>query len=68
MTKFAAAVFSASKAGVEDAERKMLPRKPYLGPADADKARCRQLMEEVAGLEQSLAEETKALTRVHSGE
>ncbi|KAL8294986.1 hypothetical protein RB600_000788 [Gaeumannomyces tritici] len=60
MTKYAAAVFSASKAGVEDAERKMLPRKPYLPPADADRARCRQLMEEVAKIEQELADEDKA--------
>ncbi|TLS30833.1 hypothetical protein PpBr36_03531 [Pyricularia pennisetigena] len=55
MTKYAAAVFSASRAGVDDAERKMLPRRPYLGPGEADKAKCRDVMAELAKIEDDLA-------------
>ncbi|KAI6380281.1 hypothetical protein MCOR25_001708 [Pyricularia grisea] len=55
MTKYAAAVFSASRAGVEDAERKMLPRRPYAGPGEPDKAKCREVMAELAKIEEDLA-------------
>lgn len=58
MTKYAAAVFSATRAGVEDAERKMLPRRPYAGPGEADKAKCREVMAELAKIEEELADKS----------
>lgn len=53
-TKYAASVFTAPLAGIADAEAKLQPRRPYLEPTDAEKARCRELMAEVAEIEKSL--------------
>jgi len=54
MTKYAAAVFTAGKAGIEGAEEKMRPRRPYLEPSAAEKDKCRQMMAEVAQIEDAL--------------
>ncbi|CAK7209977.1 hypothetical protein SCUCBS95973_000631 [Sporothrix curviconia] len=53
-TKYAASVFTAPLAGIADAEAKLQPRRPYLEPSDAEKAKCRELMAEVAEIEKSL--------------
>ncbi|KAH6657195.1 hypothetical protein BKA67DRAFT_554540 [Truncatella angustata] len=54
VTKYAASVFTAPKAGIEDAESKFRPRRPYEEPGQAVKEKLRKTMEEVAGLEESL--------------
>lgn len=54
VTKYAAAVYTASKAGIEGAEAKMRPRRPYLEPGQAAKDECRKVMAEVAAIEESL--------------
>jgi 4-hydroxy-2-oxoglutarate aldolase len=53
-TKYAAAIHSATYAGIKDAAAKLRPRRPYLEPADAVKERVRTTMAEVAKIEQSL--------------
>ncbi|CAK7198028.1 hypothetical protein SEUCBS139899_000686 [Sporothrix eucalyptigena] len=53
-TKYAASFFTAPLAGISDAEAKLQPRRPYLEPSDAEKAKCRDLMAEVAEIEKSL--------------
>jgi len=53
MTKYAAAVYSASRAGIEGAVDKMMPRRPYLEPTDLEKERCREMMAELAAIEES---------------
>ncbi|OAA59899.1 dihydrodipicolinate synthetase family protein [Niveomyces insectorum RCEF 264] len=54
-TKYAAAVFTAGPpAGIADAETKLQPRRPYLAPTDAEKARCRELMAAAAAIEAAL--------------
>ncbi|KAK8034154.1 dihydrodipicolinate synthase [Apiospora rasikravindrae] len=53
--KYAAALYTAPKAGIEDAERKMRPRRPYLEAGAAAKEACRSGMAEVAEIEESLA-------------
>ncbi|KJR86871.1 uncharacterized protein SPSK_01848 [Sporothrix schenckii 1099-18] len=53
-TKYAASHFTAPLAGIQDAEAKLRPRRPYLEPSDAEKARCRELMADVAAIEKSL--------------
>lgn len=53
-TKYAASYFTAPLAGIADAEAKLQPRRPYLEPSDAEKAKCRELMAEVAEIEKSL--------------
>jgi len=54
MTKYAAAVHTASKAGIEGAVEKMKPRRPYLEPTDTEKEKCRDMMAEVAEIENSM--------------
>ncbi|DAA78544.1 TPA_exp: Uncharacterized protein A8136_4520 [Trichophyton benhamiae CBS 112371] len=53
-TKYAAAVFSAKAAGIENAEERMRPRRPYEPPTDAAKENVKKVMAEVALIEQSL--------------
>jgi 4-hydroxy-2-oxoglutarate aldolase len=53
-TKYAAAVHSATYAGIKNAAAKLRPRRPYLEPSDAVKERVRKEMAEVAKIEQSL--------------
>ncbi|KAF3769210.1 aldolase [Cryphonectria parasitica EP155] len=50
-TKYAAAIFSAKEAGVEDAVNKMKPRRPYLEPSDDAKKVVQQTMAEMASIE-----------------
>ncbi|KAK4157053.1 hypothetical protein C8A00DRAFT_40535 [Chaetomidium leptoderma] len=53
-TKYAASVFTAPLAGVEDAENKMMPRKPYLPPGEEAKRKIREALAEVAEIERSI--------------
>ncbi|KAI9933006.1 hypothetical protein ASPWEDRAFT_166657 [Aspergillus wentii DTO 134E9] len=53
-TKYAAAVFAASRAGVENAEEKFKPRTPYEGPGDAVKENVRKVIAEVGAIEDTL--------------
>ncbi|KAK8111662.1 uncharacterized protein PG998_008119 [Apiospora kogelbergensis] len=53
--KYAAALYTAPKAGIEDAERKMRPRRPYLEAGAAAKEACKTGMAEVAKIEEDLA-------------
>ena len=53
-TKYAAAIYTAPKAGIENAEEKFLPRTPYEPPSEAAKATVRKLMSELAAFEETL--------------
>ncbi|KAL2136450.1 hypothetical protein VTI74DRAFT_3683 [Chaetomium olivicolor] len=53
-TKYAASVFTAPVAGVEDAERKMQPRKPYLPPGEEAKKKMREALAGMAEIERSI--------------
>lgn len=53
-TKYAAAVHSATYAGIKDAATRLRPRHPYVEPAETIKQRVRTNMAEVAKIEQSL--------------
>ncbi|KAL4927672.1 dihydrodipicolinate synthase family protein [Aspergillus undulatus] len=53
-TKFAAAIVSASRAGVDDAETKFKPRTPYEEAGEAAKANVRKVMSEIIAIEGSL--------------
>lgn len=53
-TKYAAAIFSAKAAGIEDAEQKLRPRRPYEPPSGAQKEKVQMLMSELATIEESL--------------
>ncbi|KAI6826688.1 aldolase [Hortaea werneckii] len=46
-TKFATSITSAKSAGVEGAEEKLRPRRPYESPSEADKGAIRQKMQEL---------------------
>lgn len=50
-TKYAAAIFSAKEAGVEDAVNKMKPRRPYLEPSEDVKKVVQETMAEMAAIE-----------------
>jgi 4-hydroxy-2-oxoglutarate aldolase len=50
-TKYAAAIFSAKAAGIESAEEKLRPRRPYEAPIEAVKKVVRETMADVASLE-----------------
>jgi dihydrodipicolinate synthase/N-acetylneuraminate lyase len=56
-TKYAASVFTAPRAGVEDTERKMTPRRPYLPPGEEAKRKIREALAEVAAIEEALGTE-----------
>ncbi|PVI04671.1 aldolase [Periconia macrospinosa] len=53
-TKYAAAIHSASYAGIEGAVDMLKPRRPYVGPTDAVKETVKSTMAELASIEQSL--------------
>lgn len=53
-TKYAASTTSAKAAGIEDAEEKMRPRRPYEEPTEEAKKTIRAGIEEVAEIESSL--------------
>lgn len=53
-TKFAVSCYSASAAGIQGAEEKLLPRHPYEGVGEPVKKGVREVMAEVAGIEKSL--------------
>ncbi|KAK4103292.1 aldolase [Parathielavia hyrcaniae] len=53
-TKYAASMFTAPLAGVEDAERKMAPRRPYLPPGEEAKKKILEALAEVAAIERGL--------------
>ncbi|OAK98487.1 dihydrodipicolinate synthetase [Phaeosphaeriaceae sp. SRC1lsM3a] len=53
-TKYAAAIHSATYAGIKDAAARLRPRNPYVEPGEAIKQRVRSTMAEVARIEQSL--------------
>lgn len=50
-TKYAAAIFTAKAAGIEDAVTKMQPRRPYTAPSEDAKKGVQAAMAEVAALE-----------------
>ncbi|QKX54285.1 uncharacterized protein TRUGW13939_01370 [Talaromyces rugulosus] len=53
-TKFAAAISSATRAGVEDPEDKFRPRTPYEEPGEAIKANVRKVMAEISAIDDTL--------------
>lgn len=53
-TKYAAAIHSATYAGIKDAPARLKPRSPYVEPAAAVKDRVRTTMAEVAKIELSI--------------
>lgn len=53
-TKYAVACYSAPSAGIEGAEEKLLPRHPYEAVGESVKKSIREVMAEVAGIENSL--------------
>ncbi|KAI0473944.1 hypothetical protein GGR56DRAFT_666898 [Xylariaceae sp. FL0804] len=53
-TKYAAAIHTAKAAGIEGAEAKLRPRRPYLEPSEAAKKSVVAHMEELAKIEESL--------------
>lgn len=50
-TKYAAAIFSAKEAGVDNAANKMKPRRPYLEPSEETKQVVQETMAEMASIE-----------------
>ncbi|KAJ4369219.1 hypothetical protein N0V83_006304 [Neocucurbitaria cava] len=61
-TKYAAAIHSATDAGIKDAVSKLKPRKPYIEPATTAKDRVKTTMAEVARIERSLPAVSKPFT------
>ncbi|KAI2079496.1 hypothetical protein LOZ36_006692 [Ophidiomyces ophidiicola] len=53
-TKYAAALYAAKAAGIDDAEVKLLPRRPYEPPTGEQKEDVRSMMAEIAGIEAGL--------------
>lgn len=53
-TKFAAAISSATRAGVEDPEYKYRPRTPYEEPGEAVKQKVRKVIAEIVAIEDTL--------------
>jgi 4-hydroxy-2-oxoglutarate aldolase len=53
-TKYAVAKYSAVAAGIQDAEEKLVPRKPYLPVGDAVKANIRDKMEALSEIEKAI--------------
>lgn len=50
-TKYAAAIFAAKEAGIEDAVNKLKPRRPYLEASDDAKEVVQEMMAEMASIE-----------------
>ncbi|KAK6193667.1 hypothetical protein LQW54_012225 [Pestalotiopsis sp. IQ-011] len=55
VTKYAASVYTAPKAGIADAEKKFRPRRPYEEPTAAVKEKLQKTMAEVATYDSQLA-------------
>lgn len=53
-TKYAAALTSAKSAGVEGAEEKLRPRRPYESPSETDRQMIQEKMKEMVKIEDSL--------------
>jgi len=53
-TKYAAAIYSAKAAGIEDAEQKLKPRSPYEPPSEGVKKVVREAMSELNEIEMEL--------------
>ena len=53
-TKYAAAIFSAKAAGIENAEAKLAPRTPYQPPSEGIKKAVQERMAELASIEDGL--------------
>lgn len=53
-TKYAVGLTSAKEAGIEGAEVKLLPRRPYEGPAEAVKKDIQGRIVDMVGIEASL--------------
>lgn len=53
-TKYGASLTSAKSAGVEGAEEKLRPRRPYEAPSESEKEMIRSKMEEMVKIENSL--------------
>lgn len=53
-TKYAVSQYSAKAAGIENAEEKLKPRRPYLPVGEAVKTNVRSVMEELAEIEKGL--------------
>jgi 4-hydroxy-2-oxoglutarate aldolase len=53
-TKYAVAKYSAIAAGIQDAEEKLVPRKPYLPVGDAVKANVRDKMDALSEIEKAI--------------
>lgn len=53
-TKYAASLTSAKSAGIENAEEKLRPRRPYEAPSEAAKKEIREKIEEMMKIESSL--------------
>lgn len=53
-TKYAAAVHSATDAGIKDAATRLEPRRPYLAPTPVERERIKTTMAEVAKIERNL--------------
>ena len=58
-TKYAAAVFTGKRAGIDNAEGLLLPRRPYEGPTEAVKAHIREVMKSADEFEDRLTRSTK---------
>ncbi|KAH7361189.1 hypothetical protein BKA66DRAFT_536625 [Pyrenochaeta sp. MPI-SDFR-AT-0127] len=61
-TKYAAAIHSATDAGIKNAASKLKPRRPYLEPANPIKVQVQSTMAEVAKIERSLPVVNKHIT------
>lgn len=53
-TKYAAAIFTAKKAGIANAEVLLRPRRPYEEPTEAQKSKIREVMEPLDEVEMSM--------------
>lgn len=53
-TKYAAAIYTAKAAGIEGAEEKLLPQRPYEGPTEPAKENVRKTMAALAAIEKAL--------------
>ncbi|KAK2753487.1 hypothetical protein FQN54_007877 [Arachnomyces sp. PD_36] len=54
VTKYAAAIHTARRAGIEGAEEKLWPRKPYPPPSEEQKERVRKVMDRMNDIEETL--------------
>ena len=61
-TKYAAAIYSATDAGIKDAPAKLKPRRPYVEPPTSVKEGIKATMADVARIERSLPAFSKPIT------